>query len=62
MMIARLAVSITNPITDETTHVPMGLDTNDATLTLSMVVYAFFFLAIVQLIGILGGDRSPLQV
>merc|ERR1711976_577471 len=39
----------------------MGLDTVDATLTLKLVVYGFFLIAIVQLIGIFGGDKSPLQ-
>ena len=66
MMINRLAVSVTipNPITgeNETQRAPMGLDTSDASLTLYLTVYAFFFIAIIQLIGILGGDRSPLQV
>ena len=63
MMVARLALgSVTDPLTDETTHPAMGLDTIDATITLHMVVYGFFMLAIVQLLGIFGGDRAPLQV
>ena len=62
MMINRLAVSLKNPITGETIHSPMDLDSADASLTMYVTVYAFFFIAIVQLIGILTGDRSPMQV
>ena len=63
MMVARLGLgSVTNPVTDETVYPPMGLDTVDATLTLNMVVYGFFMIAIIQLLGIFGGDRAPLQV
>ena len=63
MMVARLGLgSVTNPVTDETVHPAMGLDTVDATLTLNIVVYGFFMIAIIQLLGIFGGDRAPLQV
>ena len=62
MMVARLAATATNPISGETIHIAMGLDTVDATLTFQLVVYGFFLIAIVQLIGIFGGDKSPLQV
>ena len=63
MMVARLALgSYTNPLTDETTHPAMGLVTDDANITLQMVVYGFFMIAVVQLLGIFGGDRAPLQV
>ena len=51
MMVARLAAGGA-----------MGLDTVDAKLTFQLVVYGFFMIAIVQLIGIFGGDKSPLQV
>ena len=51
MMVARLAAGGA-----------MVLDTVDATLTFQLVVFGFFLIAIVQLIGIFGGDKSPLQV
>ena len=61
MMVARLALGSVE-IDGETYHPSMGLDTTDATLTLNMVVYGFFMIAIIQLLGIFGGDRAPLQV
>ena len=61
MMVARLALGAVT-INGETMHPAMGLGTTDATITLQMVVYGFFMIAIVQLLGIFGGDRAPLQV
>ena len=61
MMVARLA-SVQEPITGATVRPVIGLDTVDANITLQLVVYGFFLIAIVQLIGIFGGDKSPLQV
>ena len=37
-------------------------DTVNANLFLVMVIYGYFFISLVQLLGIFGGDRSPLQV
>ena len=37
-------------------------DVLDANIFLGMVIYGYFFIALVQLVGIFGGDRSPLQV
>ena len=34
----------------------------DANIFLIMVIYGYFFISLVQLVGIFGGDRSPLQV
>ena len=53
MMVARLGGTNANPL---------GLPTFDGDLFLIMVIYAYFFIALVQLLGIFGGDRSPLQV
>ena len=41
-----------------------GIDVTgtDANILLIMTIYAYFFIAMVQLIGIFGGDKSPLQV
>eukprot|EP00093_Oithona_nana_P008764 08764.XXX_268680_269092_1 [CDS] Oithona nana genome sequencing. len=52
MMVARLG---------GTNASPLGLTTIDGVLFLNMVIYAYFFIALVQLLGIFGGDRSPLQ-
>ena len=52
MMVARLG---------GTNASPLGL-ASDGGLFLIMVIYAYFFIALVQLLGIFGGDRSPLQV
>ena len=43
----------------------LALDTHegiDVNILLVMTIYAYFFIAMVQLIGIFGGDKSPLQV
>ena len=42
----------------------LGFDTSeiDANILLVMTIYAYFFIVMVQLIGIIGGDKSPLQV
>ena len=34
----------------------------DANIFLIMVIYGYFFISLAQLVGIFGGDRSPLQV
>ena len=49
MMVHRLASAIGGDSTDDWTFV-------------AFVVYSFFFIVLVQLIGILLGDRSPIQV
>lgn len=61
MMVARLA-PYKSPLTYETESLPIRLETVDATITLQMVVYGFVMIALVQLLGIFGGDRAPLQV
>ena len=54
MMVARLS--------GPTTSTALSLETADAAILLAMAVYAYFFILLVQLIGILGGDKSPVQV
>ena len=61
MMVARLA-PYKSPLTYETESLPIRLETVDATITLQMVVYGFVMIALVQLLGIFGGDRAPVQV
>ena len=41
---------------------PDGGDSTDDWNFVAFVVYSFFFIVLVQLIGILLGDRSPIQV
>ena len=40
----------------------IGGDSTDDWTFVAFVVYSFFFIVLVQLIGILLGDRSPIQV
>ena len=40
---------------------PLGILGTDAGLTLTMVVYAYFLISIIQIIGICTNDNSPMQ-
>ena len=51
MMVARLGNSGS----------PLGIGGTDAGLTLQMVVYAYFLISIIQIIGICTNDNSPMQ-
>ena len=64
MMIARLAGKDATGDPTSLGIIPESLDDNvlDANIFLVMVIYGYFFIALVQLVGIFGGDRSPLQV
>ena len=63
MMIARLAGNEQTPIAILPDAVDVTAeDLLNANLFLVMVIYGYFFISIVQLLGIFGGDRSPLQV
>ena len=56
MMVARLAGkdALGN-------HLPLGIGGTDAGLTLTMVVYAYFLISIIQILGICTNDNSPMQ-
>ena len=56
MMVARLAGNdaLGN-------HGPLGIGGIDAGLTLTMVVYAYFLISIIQILGICTNDNSPMQ-
>ena len=58
MMVARFADHFGNPTTLRL-DISEGIDVN---ILLVMTIYAYFFIVMVQLIGIFGGDKSPLQV
>ena len=58
MMVARFADHFGNPTTLRL-DISEGIDVN---ILLIMTIYAYFFIVMVQLIGIFGGDKSPLQV
>ena len=55
MMVARLAGNdaLGN-------HGPLGIGGIDAGLTLTMVVYAYFLISIIQILGICTNDNSPM--
>ena len=54
MMVARLA---------GTNGSPLGTGGGtDADLTMNLVVYGYFLITLIQIIGILTNDRSPMQV
>ena len=55
MMVARLA----GP---NGSNLNSGGGGTDADITLDLVVYGYFFITIVQILGILANDRSPIQV
>ena len=54
MMVARLAGPNGSPLG--------ALGGTDANLTMHLVVYGYFFITLIQIIGILTNDRSPVQV
>ena len=56
MMVARLAGKIAG-----SSGYPLGISGTDADLTLTMVVYAYFLISIIQIIGICTNDNSPMQ-
>ena len=63
MMIARLAGMDGNADPYPKVILPESLDELDsATMFHIMGIYGYFFISLVQLVGIFGGDRSPLQV